>query len=50
MQLREDFYVENVLQAAVKSLHKYNNRRPHEKHKFNLTTAKTMTMMRVYLF
>lgn len=29
---------------------KNNNPVAHEKHNFNLTTAKTMTMMRVYLF
>lgn len=30
--------------------YKNNNPVAHEKHNFNLTTAKTMTMMRVYLF
>lgn len=30
--------------------YKNNNSVAHEKHNFNLTTAKTMTMVRVYLF
>lgn len=30
--------------------YKNNNLVAHEKHNFNLTTTKTMTMMRVYLF
>lgn len=50
IQLSSQICVENVLHVGVRVVINNNNSAAHEKHNFNLITAKTMTVMRVYLF
>ncbi|CED73954.1 hypothetical protein KPLM21_220017 [Klebsiella pneumoniae] len=49
-ELEEGERVIWLLFKASRMLNKNNNKRLHEKHKFNLTMPKTLHMMRVYLF